>query len=205
MTPPATEHAPGRLAMIRRRLHQGRSALPGSVAELHGSETAKAVGLAGAMIINNLIALGSTVVFARLLNDYGSLAALISYFLILSVVGQALQVATAREGVLGHLGVGASLAATLRRWTRSLVVVTVGGHRDLDPAPGPDRAGGGGQGRPVGRGDRVAGRLHVARIVDPARCAAGHRRLQGGGDQPDRRAGSPARARCDAGGRRDWA
>ena len=110
--------------MIRRRLHQGRSALPGSVAELRGSETAKAVGLAGAMIINNLIALGSTVVFARLLNDYGSLAALISYFLILSVVGQALQVATAREGVLGHLGVGASLAATLRRWTRSLVVVT---------------------------------------------------------------------------------
>jgi O-antigen/teichoic acid export membrane protein len=110
--------------MIRRRLQQGRSALPGSVAELRGSETAKAVGLAGAMIINNLIALGSTVVFARLLNDYGSLAALISYFLILSVVGQALQVATAREGVLGHLGVGASLAATLRRWTRSLVVVT---------------------------------------------------------------------------------
>jgi O-antigen/teichoic acid export membrane protein len=111
--------------MIRRRLQQGRSALPGSVAELRGSETAKAVGLAGAMIINNLIALGSTVVFARLLNDYGSLAALISYFLILSVVGQALQVATAREGVLGHLGVGASLVATLKRWTRSLVVVTV--------------------------------------------------------------------------------
>jgi O-antigen/teichoic acid export membrane protein len=111
--------------MIRRRLQQGRSALPGSVAELRGSETAKAVGLAGAMIINNVIALASTVVFARLLNDYGSLAALISYFLILSVVGQALQVATAREGVLGHLGVGATLLATLKRWTRSLVVVTV--------------------------------------------------------------------------------
>jgi O-antigen/teichoic acid export membrane protein len=111
--------------MIRRRLQQGRSALPGSVADLRGSETAKAVGLAGAMIINNVIALASTVVFARLLNDYGSLAALISYFLILSVVGQALQVATAREGVLGHLGVGATLLATLKRWTRSLVVVTV--------------------------------------------------------------------------------
>jgi len=99
--------------------------MPGSLAELRGSETAKAVGLAGAMIINNLIALGSTVVFARLLDDYGSLAALISYFLILSVVGQALQVATAREGVLGHLGVGASLLATIKRWTRSLVIVTV--------------------------------------------------------------------------------
>jgi O-antigen/teichoic acid export membrane protein len=111
--------------MMRRRLRDGRGALPTSLAELRGSETAKAVGLAGAMIINNVIALGSTVVFARLLDDYGSLAALISYFLILSVVGQALQVATAREGVLGHLGVGASLLATVKRWTRSLVVVTV--------------------------------------------------------------------------------
>jgi O-antigen/teichoic acid export membrane protein len=111
--------------MMGRRLRHARSLLPSSMAELRGSETAKAVGLAGAMIINNVIALASTVVFARLLNDYGSLAALISYFLILSVVGQALQVATAREGVLGHLGVGASLLATVRRWTRSLVVVTL--------------------------------------------------------------------------------
>ena len=63
--------------------------------------------------------------FARLLSDYGSLAALISYFLILSVVGQALQVATAREGVLGNLGVGPGLIATLKRWTRSMVVFTV--------------------------------------------------------------------------------
>jgi O-antigen/teichoic acid export membrane protein len=85
---------------------------------------AKAAGLAGAMIANNIIALGSTVVFARLLGDYGSLAALVSYFLILSVVGQALQVATAREGVLGHLGVGAGLAATIRRWTINLLVAT---------------------------------------------------------------------------------
>ena len=64
--------------------------------------------------------------FARLLNDYGSLAALVSYFLILSVVGQAMQVATAREGVLGHLGSVAGLAATIRRWTESLLVFTVG-------------------------------------------------------------------------------
>ena len=39
------------------------------------------------MIANNVIALGSMVVFARLLTDYGSLAALVSYFLILGVVG----------------------------------------------------------------------------------------------------------------------
>jgi O-antigen/teichoic acid export membrane protein len=92
---------------------------------LQGSDTAKAAGLALAMIINNVIALGSTVVFARLLSDYGSLAALISYFLILSVVGQAMQVATAREGVLGNLGVGHHLLATLRRWTRTMAIFTV--------------------------------------------------------------------------------
>jgi O-antigen/teichoic acid export membrane protein len=96
------------------------------VARLRTSDTAKAAGLAAAMIANNVIALGSTIVFARLLSDYASLAALISYFLILSVVGQAMQVATAREGVLGHLGVGTALIATLRRWTRTMVWFTLG-------------------------------------------------------------------------------
>ena len=94
------------------------------LAGLRRSDTAKAAGLAAAMIANNVIALGSTVVFARLLSDYGSLAALVSYFLILSVAGQAIQVATAREGVLGHLGVGPSLIATLKRWTWSLFAFT---------------------------------------------------------------------------------
>ena len=94
-----------------------------------GSEMSKAIGLAGAMIANNVVALGATIVFARLLSDshgggYGSLAALISFFLILSVFGQALQVATAREGVLGHLGVGAELVATARRWSWSLLAFT---------------------------------------------------------------------------------
>ncbi len=102
----------------------------GSFSALAGSETGKAVGLAGSMILNNVIALIATIVFARLLKDnqgggYGSLAALVSYFLILSVVGQALQVATAREGVLGHLGVGPELMTTVRRWSRSLLAFTV--------------------------------------------------------------------------------
>jgi O-antigen/teichoic acid export membrane protein len=118
MTVPATASG-GRVAALRDRLEQ-------SIDALRGSETAKAAGLAGAMIVNNVIALVSTVVFARLLSDYASLAALISYFLILSVAGQALQVATAREGVLGHLGVGADLLVTLKQWTRSLLVVLVG-------------------------------------------------------------------------------
>jgi O-antigen/teichoic acid export membrane protein len=124
MTPPETNSAPGRIAMLINRV-AGDRGLPSSLDELRNSEMAKAAGLAGAMIVNNVIALGSTVVFARLLGDYGSLAALISYFLILSVVGQALQVATAREGVLGHLGVGAGLAATMRRWTITLIVLTL--------------------------------------------------------------------------------
>src|SRR5690242_18232199 len=91
---------------------------------MRGSDTAKVAGLAGAMIANNALALAATVVFARLIGDYGSLAALVSYLLILTVVGQAMQVATAREGVLGHLGVGESLIATIESWTRSMLLVT---------------------------------------------------------------------------------
>ncbi|MEA2159180.1 MAG: hypothetical protein QOD66_1560 [Solirubrobacteraceae bacterium] len=94
------------------------------LAGLRNSDTAKAAGLAVAMIANNVVALGSTFVFARLLDDYGSLGALVSYLLILAVVGQALQVATAREGVLGHLGVGEDLLATVKGWTRTLLIVT---------------------------------------------------------------------------------
>jgi O-antigen/teichoic acid export membrane protein len=120
----------GRIALLVQRLTGDRADVPTSLDELRGSETAKAVGLAGAMIANNVIALGSTLVFSRLLKDnqgggYGSLAALVSYFLILSVVGQAMQVATAREAVLGHLGVGAALTATVRRWTRGLLLFTL--------------------------------------------------------------------------------
>jgi O-antigen/teichoic acid export membrane protein len=101
------------------------SSLRGRVETLRSSDIGRAGGLAAAMIANNVVALASTVVFARLLDDYGSLAALISFYLILSVVGQALQVATARDAVLGQLGEGPALAATLRSWTRSLLLVTV--------------------------------------------------------------------------------
>jgi O-antigen/teichoic acid export membrane protein len=36
-----------------------------------------------------------------------------------------MQVATAREGVLGHLGVGRDLATTVRSWTKSVLIFTV--------------------------------------------------------------------------------
>src|SRR5205807_1978824 len=55
------------------------------LSRFRGSDTAKAAGLAGAMVANNVIALGSVIVFSRELTDYGSLAALVSYFLILAV------------------------------------------------------------------------------------------------------------------------
>jgi O-antigen/teichoic acid export membrane protein len=92
---------------------------------LRGSETGKAAGLAGAMIANNVIALVASVAFGRMFSNYGALAALISYLLILTVAGQALQVATAREGVLGQLGVGEDLLHTLERWARSLAIFTL--------------------------------------------------------------------------------
>ncbi len=118
MAAPAPNSSRGPIATLKRRYEP-------QLASLRGSDTAKAAGLAGAMIINNVIALGSTFVFARELNDYGSLGALISYLLILTVVGQAMQVATAREGVLGNLGRGEALLATTRSWTRTLFVVTL--------------------------------------------------------------------------------
>jgi O-antigen/teichoic acid export membrane protein len=113
----STENSGGRIASLRRRSTSG-------LADLRSSDTAKAAGLAIAMIANNVVALGSTFVFARLLDDYGSLGALVSYLLILLVVGQALQVATAREGVLGHLGVGEELLSTVKTWTRTMVAFT---------------------------------------------------------------------------------
>jgi O-antigen/teichoic acid export membrane protein len=118
MDNPPSSMRPGRIEGLRQRFEPRLSSL-------RGSDTAKAAGLAGAMIANNVIALGSTFVFARELDDYGSLGALISYLLILAVVGQAMQVATAREGVLGHLGVGEDLLATVKQWTKALLVVTV--------------------------------------------------------------------------------
>src|ERR1700722_6064289 len=114
---PAPNSSRGPIANLKRRYEP-------QLASLRGSDTAKAAGLAGAMIVNNVIALGSTFVFARELTDYGSLGALISYLLILTVAGQAMQVATAREAVLGHLGVGPALVATMRSWTRSMLFVT---------------------------------------------------------------------------------
>jgi glycosyltransferase involved in cell wall biosynthesis/O-antigen/teichoic acid export membrane protein len=88
-----------------------------------GSETLKAAGMAAATLAANAVSLLFTVLFARILgaSDYGSLAALVSTFVILSVPGSALQVAVARETALGRLGAGSRLAATLEAWGRRLI------------------------------------------------------------------------------------
>jgi O-antigen/teichoic acid export membrane protein len=88
------------------------------------SETAKAAGLAAATLGANAIQLVFTILFTRLLGvtDYGSLAVLISAFLILLVAGSAVQVAAARETALGNLGAGPRLAGTLDDWARRVVL-----------------------------------------------------------------------------------
>ena len=114
------EDRPSRLDGMRDRAAPHR-------ARLQGSELAKTAGLAGAMVVSNAMALVATLAFGRLLQvaEYGSLASLLSAFLILSVPGSALQAAVAREGALGHLGTGRDLSATLTRWTRTLSVATI--------------------------------------------------------------------------------
>jgi glycosyltransferase involved in cell wall biosynthesis/O-antigen/teichoic acid export membrane protein len=91
------------------------------------SESGKAAGLAAATLGNNAIQLVFTVVFTRLLGqtDYGTLAALISAFLILLVAGQSVQLAAAREAALDRLGHPEVLRATLRAWTLRLLVALI--------------------------------------------------------------------------------
>jgi O-antigen/teichoic acid export membrane protein len=91
------------------------------------SESGKAAGLAAATLANNAIQLVFTVVFTRLLGatDYGTLAALVSAFLILMVAGQSMQMAAAREAALDRLGHPELLRATLHAWTLRLLVALV--------------------------------------------------------------------------------
>src|SRR5918912_2814516 len=73
---------------------------------LSRSETGRAAELGIASMAGNVVALVFTLVFTRVLGqtDYGSLAALVSTFLILNVPGYALQTTVARE-------IGAAVAA----------------------------------------------------------------------------------------------
>jgi glycosyltransferase involved in cell wall biosynthesis/O-antigen/teichoic acid export membrane protein len=119
--------ASGTLDVMTATIQAGRPRLRDA---LRRSESGKAAGLAAATLLNNAVQLLFTVVFTRLLgaNGYGTLAALISAFLILLVAGQSVQMAAAREAALDRLGHPEAVRATLRAWTQrlflALVVVT---------------------------------------------------------------------------------
>jgi O-antigen/teichoic acid export membrane protein len=105
----------------------GAAGRPGRLRGLARSDTGRAAGLGVAVIVANLLALVFTVVFARILgaSGYGSLAALLSAFIIMMVPGSALQIAAARE-VSRDLAAGSSRAgAGVRGWLRRLAVATV--------------------------------------------------------------------------------
>jgi O-antigen/teichoic acid export membrane protein len=111
-----------------------RSTPPGAVSRvsrsaflwryLTSSDTGRAAGLAAAMIASNAIGLVFTVVFARILgaSGYGSLAALVSAWIILMVPGSALQIAVAREVSRATAGGSADAGAGVRRWFRHLAI-----------------------------------------------------------------------------------
>jgi O-antigen/teichoic acid export membrane protein len=99
------------------------------LADLRRSDTGRAAGLGVAVIAANVLALGFTVIFARVLgaSGYGSLAVLLSAFIIMMVPGSALQIAAAREvsGDLAAHNADAGAAAGVRRWIARLAAATV--------------------------------------------------------------------------------
>jgi O-antigen/teichoic acid export membrane protein len=93
---------------------------------LNNPDTRRAAGLGMAMIVTNVLALGFTIVFARLLGDdgYGDLAVLISSFIIMMVPGSALQVAAAREVSHDLAEHNPNAGAGVRRWLVRLIIAT---------------------------------------------------------------------------------
>src|SRR4051794_18613274 len=91
------------------------------------SDTGRAAGLAGAVMAANFIALAYTIVFARVLHNsgYGSLAALVSTFLIPLVPGSALQMTVAREVSRAVASGDRHPAAGVWGWMTTLGAITV--------------------------------------------------------------------------------
>jgi O-antigen/teichoic acid export membrane protein len=93
-----------------------------------GSDTGRAAELGIAAMAGNVVSLIFTLVFTRVLGQsgYGSLGALISTFLLLTVAGYALQTTVARE-VSGAIAAGDPDAGRgVRRWLQRLVLLAVG-------------------------------------------------------------------------------
>ena len=164
------------------------------LSRLGGSDTAKAAGLAGAMVANNVIALGSD---DRVLAPAQRLR----------VAGRARQLLPdphrRRAGDAGRDRARRCARPSRRRCGArrddpKLDQVAAGVHggddRPIDPVPPSDRRGGRGQSA-MGRGARDPSRLPVSAAVHHARRSPGARRLPVGRHQPGRRAGRPARDR----------
>lgn len=96
-------------------------------AQLAQSDTGRAAGLAGAVMAGNVLALVFTVVFARLLgaDGYGELARLVSTFLILAVLGSALQITVAREVSHAIAARSTQPGAGVRRWLRHVALASI--------------------------------------------------------------------------------
>jgi O-antigen/teichoic acid export membrane protein len=90
-----------------------------------GSETSRAAELGIAALVGNVVALVFTVVFTRVLGQdgYGSLAALLSTFLILTVPGYALQTTVAREISAAVAAGDPDAGAAVGRWLRRLLIL----------------------------------------------------------------------------------
>jgi glycosyltransferase involved in cell wall biosynthesis/O-antigen/teichoic acid export membrane protein len=114
------------LAAIERAAAE-TSAAPSLRERIAGSDSARAAGLAGALMASNFIALVFTIVFARLLgaSGYGSLGALIAAFTILVVPGSALQATVAREVSAAAAEGRVNPAAGVWQWIERLLVGTL--------------------------------------------------------------------------------
>lgn len=88
--------------------------------------TKSAVGLSVAALGANVLGLAFTVVLARALGpiDYGSLAALVSAFLIVSIAGSALQITVAREVSVEASRHDRALRSHVLRWTTATLSIT---------------------------------------------------------------------------------
>src|SRR4029078_2595175 len=92
------------------------------------SDTGRAAELGIAAMIANVVGLVFTLVFTRLLGQsaYGSLGALISTFLILTVAGYALQTTVAREVSVAIAAGDPNSGRGVRRWLRRLGLLALG-------------------------------------------------------------------------------
>ncbi len=108
-------------------IRRGSTDFRGLLGDLTRSDMGRAAGLGVAVIVMNVLALVFTIIFARALgaSGYGSLAVLISAFIILMVPGSALQIAAAREVSHDLAAETADAGAGVYRWLIRLITATV--------------------------------------------------------------------------------